>query len=494
MINTLARRSWMALAAALVASAAHPGLASAGPGDNGAGAILDSALVRMGGAERLRSVERVRFEMVTQWQRLTFDERPSADAPSYELHADLRDYSLGAWRNTRRFPVGANWREMTDVVRDSVAIRRMPGGPGGPASPGAAPAGAWAPLSIAYVDERDELFALAPERVLLAARAAADLRPGADTAVGGVAHARVTATVAGHPATLLVRRTDGWLAAVRLSAAQPNDFGLSPWGEMEVEVWYSGWRRLPDGIVYPFQWDVRRVGRPYKRMTVLAAAFNPPATPDSFAVSDSLRQAYLATARRPMHDLPLDSARLLGPRLAGFGTPGAPVGAVRMGQRWVLLETGQASLNARRASAWLDGAERDTEVGAAVITLPSSPGGGAAWLAERTMPVYVAPGAERSAAAALRGNGVSNAGALTVVREGRWLSVAGDSMWVEPLDLPDAPGAMLVYVPSLAWAYSGVAANPLYRDVLLSRIRQRGWPVTHIGSPAGLLVPLASAR
>ena len=44
---------------------------------------------------------------------------------SDELHSNLRNYSLGAWRNTRRFVGGPTLREMTDVVQKDAAIRRF---------------------------------------------------------------------------------------------------------------------------------------------------------------------------------------------------------------------------------------------------------------------------------------------------------------------------------------------------------------------------------
>src|SRR5687768_11377526 len=69
-------------------------------------AALDTAIARMGGEDALRRIERVRFEMMTLWQRMTFDNRPSDLIGSYELHTDLRNYTLGAWRNTRRFVGG----------------------------------------------------------------------------------------------------------------------------------------------------------------------------------------------------------------------------------------------------------------------------------------------------------------------------------------------------------------------------------------------------
>ncbi|HEX8675518.1 MAG TPA: hypothetical protein VF710_26740 [Longimicrobium sp.] len=440
-------------------------------------AALDTAIARMGGAERLAAVQRVRLEMVTQWQRTTFGEGPYGDAPSYELNTDLRDYTRAAWRNTRRSYGGGAWREIVDVVLDSVAIRHLPAGFPSPSAPGG-----WAPLNVAYVDERRELFAFAPERLLLALRGAPDLRALRDTVAAGVRYARVAGTVDRFRATLLVRRGDGFPASVHFAEGAPNDFGLVPWGRMEVAIHYSAWRPQ-EGLVYPFQWDVARVGRPYKRMSILAARFNPEASPDSFAVSDSLRAAYLATARRPMHDLPLASAKRVGTRFASFATFGAPAGAVKVGGQWLLLEAGQAPLSAERATQWLAGADPGSRMGGAILTLAAPGNGGVAHLARERIPVYLAPGALPFVAAMLRGHGVASAPPAPV-RSARWLTLAGDSVWMEPIDLPDAPGAMLVYLPSLEWVYSGTMSNPIHRGLVLARVCGRGWAVTRAGTPS----------
>jgi hypothetical protein len=352
-------------------------------------AALDTAIARMGGAEALGRIQRVRYEMLTQWQRTSFSDAPYADQPSYEMHSDVRDYSIPAWRNTRRFQGARPAPAVVDIVRDSVAIRKL-----GPA--------AWAPLNVAYVDERRELFAFAPERVLLLAHAAMDLRAATDTTIGGLPHARVAATIEGFPATIFFRRGDGLPAFVRYRAAQPNDFGLAPWGEMAVEIWYSGWTRTAAGVVLPRQLDIRRVGRPYKRMTVLSAAFDTVATADSFAVSDSLRTAFLAGARKPMYDVPLDSAKIVEGRIASFGGFGAPTGAVKLGRRWVLLEAGQAPLTVERATAWLTQADSGATVAAAFVTTPTGNNGGAAWLAAQKIPVHAGAGAMPFLATILR--------------------------------------------------------------------------------------------
>src|SRR5260221_12804918 len=84
-------------------------------------------------------------------------------------------------------------------------------------------------------------------------------------------------------------------------------------------------------------------------MTILSAVWNPPATPDSFAVSDSLRLAHVANSRRAMHDVSYDSTALLQERFVTFNAAGAPAGAVKIGNAWLLLEAGQAPLSAQRA-------------------------------------------------------------------------------------------------------------------------------------------------
>jgi hypothetical protein len=334
---------------------------------------------------------------------------------------------------------------------------------------------------------------MAPERLLLAARDARDLRLLADTSIAGAPHAQLAAMVDGFRTTILLRRSTGFLTAVRFRAAEPNDFGLVPWGSMDVELWYSGWRKQPSGLVYPYQWDVRRVGQPYKRMSVVAATFNPMATPDSFVVSDSLRTAYLATSRQPMHDIPLDSARIVESRFVSFNTPGAPVGAVKLGREWVLLETGQAPLSAERAATWLTSSQAGGRIASALVTMPATGNGGTAWLAAHHAPVHVAPGAAPFMDAVLRGHGAPSAGVASVAR-GRWLQVSGDSLWLEPIDLPDAPGTLVAYVPSLEWIYSASAANPLYLDLMLARARERGWRVSRYGSARAVTTMLTPAQ
>ena len=450
---------------------------------------LDTAIARMGGLAALEGVERVRLELLTQWLRSAFDRTPGADQPSYELHSDLRDYTVPAWRNTRRFLGGPSvtGREIVDIVRDSVGARRGPQSAAGEA--------AWTPLNVAYVDERRELFAFAPERVLLLARRDPGVRTLRDTTIAKVAYARVAATIDRFATTLLLDRGTGLLAAAHFRAAHPNDFGLAPWGPMPVEIWYASWRRQRNGLTYPTQWDTHRAGSPYKRITVLHADFAAAAPADSFAVSDSLRDVFLRTQRRAMHDLPLDSARIVEGRLASFGAFGAPSGAVKLDGRWVLLEAGQAPFVAERAAEWLARADPGSTIVAALVTVPAAASGGVAWLAKRRIPLHASPGARPFVDEMLRNHGMAAppGAAVSTVSAGRWLRVGRDSLWMEPIDLPNNRGTLLVYVPSLRWAYAAMMNGPLELERVMARARERGWTVERLGARRGMTLPVPAA-
>ena len=447
-------------------------------------AIVDSAIAQMGGLDALRGIRTARYSMVTQWLSTNFTPRPFEDAPSYELNSDMRDYTTRTWRNVRRF-AGPAWTEITDLVIDTVAARysKTP-------LPSVANAGStvdnWTALNVAYIDERRELFAFTPDRLVLLLRSAPDLRSRPDTVIGGIREAAVSATIDGFPTTAFFRRSDGFLTMARYHADESNDFGLAPWGPMTVEVWYSQWRTdAASHVRTPAQWDIARVGRPYKRMTVLSVAFNPALPADSLVLSDSVRSEYLAHARHPMADLPLTNARLAPDRMiALFQAPGGPVAAVKVGKGWVLLEPGNLPLNAARAASWLASNDAGSKVIGAVMGT-ALPSGGASWVSRKGLPIYVTqPGAKGDSAS------LENYGAplstLHVVARGQWIKfqrAARDSLWVEPIDVPNLQGALLLYSPSLRWAYSSAIGEPAQLTMVANRLRKRGWTVDIVGYP-----------
>src|SRR5689334_17673106 len=132
----------------------------------------------------------MRIEQMTEWNRTVFDDRIDVPVSSFERDTELRDYTIPAWRYTRRF-IGpsATTQELVDVVADSAATMQSA-------------ATGLRPLSAAYLAERDELFMATPDRILVLARRADDARLIADTTINGVRLTRVGATIRGTPVTL----------------------------------------------------------------------------------------------------------------------------------------------------------------------------------------------------------------------------------------------------------------------------------------------------
>jgi hypothetical protein len=442
-------------------------------------AFLDSAIERMGGAAKLAAVKQARLEYITQWMRTSFETRPFGDAVgSYEINVDLRDYTAPAWRNTRR-PIRAGNAaplEIINVVRDTVASFRA-----------TTLATGWQPLSAAYLDERAEVFTFAPERVLPLAREAADLTMIADTTIGGASYRRVRATIGGIPATLLFTGSEPLLAASTYRAEQARDFGLAPWGPMLVEVWYSRWARSASGILFPANIDIARVGRPYKRIQVTAVDLAANIAADSFAIADSTRSAFMRTQNRAMQDLPVDSARIVDGRFVEFRTNGAANGAVRLGSAWWLLETGTSPMNAERADRWLRDHTDGGRVAGAIVTTASTNNGGVAWLAKNQLPVRAGAATATHVSPMLTNRGLSPK-SVAVVRKRETIVIGADTAVLEPIDFPDAPGSLLVYVPRERWMYFS-PGSPLQIEIAMRRAKSLGWRVEKLGTARGLSLP-----
>jgi hypothetical protein len=76
--------------------------------------------------------------------------------------------------------------------------------------------------------------------------------------------------------------------------------------------------------------------------------------------------------------------------------------------------------------------------------------------------------------------------ALRVVTHGQWIRFPGattDSLWAEPLDVPNLQQALLLYVPSIHWAYSSAISAPEQIPMVAELLRARGWLVDVVGSP-----------
>ena len=168
-----------------------------------------------------------------------------------------------------------------------------------------------------------ETLALSPERVLLTALAAPDLRAQPDATLHGVIHHLVAFTWQSHPVRLFLTTYTMLPAAVEITRDRPFDLFWHPWGDVTSRTTFENWTLEPNGIRYPRQFDVVSMGLPDRSFIVTELHFNPAIPADAFAVTDQVRQA---KPRPAVEDLP-------------FGAPGAPVvdlapGLVQIAGSW----------------------------------------------------------------------------------------------------------------------------------------------------------------
>ncbi len=250
---------------------------------------------------------------------------------------------------------------------------------------------------------------------------------------------------------MFIRRNDALPRLIRFRADETADFGLAPWGEHEVEFWFSKWSLVPPGVLLPMQRDVRRVGSTYKRMTIMQAVVNAPAPADSFSVSPQLAQQYLATEHRPMWQVKPDSNwKVVDGSYAMMSPWTGSTGAIKIGGTWVVLETAQTPGAMDIVADWLKTVD-SAPIGAAIASNVWTGNGAAPWFTSRGLPLYAAPGAEPTLTQI-----IGKRGGVTYVNRAGWVRVGSDSLWIEPVSAPDWNRTIAVYSPTLTVALGAV--------------------------------------
>lgn len=442
-------------------------------------ALITRAANHLGGLAALGGVRTLRMQYVTHWYRPSFEANASgiANAGSLELNVDTRDYTRPAWRQYRGNVVaGATAPAITNIVADTVAITQTPRGP--------------IPLNATYLAERSELFLMAMERLLPAldslARAGGALALR-DTTVGGTRLHGLRAPIDGREVTLWLD-DNAFIAGVRVRGAQPWDFGLAGYGTMDVDAWLAQWR-MAGGVAFPGHIRILRVGQPYKELFIQSIDVNPAVAADSFSVSDSMRAVFVATSRKAMFDVPIPAVRLDSNGVAAFGPPQVMQGALRLKDGWLVIGAGADSLVMRRAAEALGPAR-----GAVAVTTASLSVAGGAPAADRLgFDIIVPTGAQALVRAAYRQQ-ASTPKRLKQVNAGAWQMIAGDSVWIEPVQVPDFPGASLIWVPRLSYAYLATGPGAMQTRAGLAQLDKRGFRPTRIGTVRALSRAEAEVR
>lgn len=248
--------------------------------------LVQASLEAMGGGDRWRSLGSIRIESTGHQHALEQSERPEGPwLTTYLQTSELRDLREGRLRSTieQRSVWSPTWTGYTLVADAGVAaIGRGQ---------------RWGPAQPMQHDPARERLALSPERILLTALAAPDLRKSPDTVIQGVTHDVVTFTWDERPLRLFLNAQTRLPAGYALPAPM-GDFFEAIWGDTPTLTLWSLWSLEPGGWLYPRQTDVFRMGKPASSELRSVITFDAPAPADSFTIPDEVRTSFAQGAGR----------------------------------------------------------------------------------------------------------------------------------------------------------------------------------------------------
>ena len=264
-----------------------------------ASTLLDAALQAMGGEEKLRQIKSLRLTGIGHTNFLEQSERPEGPyIVAYEQFRELRDVSNGRSRrySEQRYGQVPTWAGSTTVYSEGVLASTGKSGRQNPGRKGMLPA----------VEER---LALAPEKLLLTAKAASDLKTGKDTLMQGVPQQVLRFTWQGAPIRIFLNQDTHLPTATDLTRAYPTDLMWSTWGDVTTRTYYSYWNLEPGGLRLPRQLHVYRNKLPYQEISLLDLKLNAAAPADSFAITAEAQEAFRKQPAMKFQELPFGIAQ-----------------------------------------------------------------------------------------------------------------------------------------------------------------------------------------
>jgi hypothetical protein len=252
--------------------------------------IVNRSIAAMGGIDKLRAIRMIHTKSVGHFYYLEQSERPEGPwYVDYQKTEEWRDVEKGSLRRSYERSGIEEGRE-TDVVADGMSISD--------AGNGFAPN----PNNIAPTEE---LLAIAPERILLNALAAADLAYAGTETVQSYPNDVVSFTWKGSTVKVYLNKSTHLLTMTDVVKARPTEQFWGIWGDFSEKNYYSYWNLEKGGFHYPQQVDTFYNGQPLRADTITSIEFNAEPPKDTFLVSDEMKKAFAAAPKRLFMDLPL---------------------------------------------------------------------------------------------------------------------------------------------------------------------------------------------
>jgi len=278
------RAAVLVLALIFLSGAAVHAAPDAGP-DPQAVALVTAALRAQGGEARLRAIEAVRVRWVGYRNMLEQSIRPDGPyIPEFWTGTDLRDQRRGRLHQTGTGKVyvgdGEGFDDPLDLTADATAAVQRAGGKASPDARQVAPS--------------RERLALSPERLLLTALAAGDLRRLPPAVVQGQTHEVVGFSLDGAPVRLYLDRRSKLPVGYDYSGPLARSGYWSFRGDHTVRTVFSNWALQADGVRLPMQIDDYGDGRLDRNWMIDRIEINPRLDEAEFAIPPEARAAAIA--------------------------------------------------------------------------------------------------------------------------------------------------------------------------------------------------------
>lgn len=343
-----------------------------------AAARIDQAIAAMGGETVLRGIKSLTLESIGHGWALEQSERPEGPwLSSYAQRTEVRDYAKSRqWFEAQRRDWNApRWSALVATVVADGVVGRTNGE-------------RWFSGSPLDLTAWNETLALAPERILLTAKAAADLKVLPDETQQRVRQHVLGFSRTGQRIRLYL---NAWThLPTSIEIVQDDRFGI--WGDVTERRSFGFWTLEAGGLMYPRQITTEWNNLPFADETVQTLTIDAPVDETKFAIPDAVKTqfAQIATRSFSMTSVVLDPSKAvtLAPGLVQFPS-GFNVAVVSQSDGLVILEATTGSAFTQQVIAAAEKQFPGKKVKAVVTTSDAWPHvGGIREYVAKGIPVY----------------------------------------------------------------------------------------------------------
>jgi len=246
-------------------------------------ALLHQAIEAQGGEKALRGISSVEWRAHGYRNMLEQSERPEGPyIPEFRDVAEIHDQENGRFRSLAQFTVYPEFKGSDGILADRSAAVRIG-------------SGAEAPSNADGLASAREALALSPERLLLTAIAAPDVRMEQRTMLQSVPQDVVAFTFDGAKARIYLNAYTHLPTALDYKGALARQAYWRFLGDTAMRTYFSFWWKAK-GIRMPMQWDIYRNGLHDSTLVIDSMSINAPIAKSEMQIPQALRDAFARSA------------------------------------------------------------------------------------------------------------------------------------------------------------------------------------------------------